>query len=379
VGSEKRKTRQTMIVPFFNFQGSHEFIADEMSQAFQNVFRSNWYIQGTHLKNFELEYANFNEVDFCAGISNGLDAIFLSLKALGVGQGDEVIVPSNTFIATVLAVSYLGAKPVFVEPDMDTYLINPNAIESAITLKTKAIIPVHLYGQACQMDVIKAIATKYAIKIVEDNAQAHGARFKNKMTGSWGDINATSFYPGKNLGGLGDGGGITTNQAELYQQILSLRNYGSQVKYHHEQIGHNMRLDELQAAFLSVKLKYLPKFTAERQEIAQKYSAELEGVGDVILPVTNENSTHVYHLFVIRTKRRDELQKFLQSKGIGTLIHYPIPPHLQKAYSYLGFREGDFPIAEELAKTCLSLPIWPGLQEGDINFVSSSIKDFFNG
>ncbi|MFT6895445.1 MAG: dTDP-4-amino-4,6-dideoxygalactose transaminase [Algoriphagus sp.] len=292
--------------------------------------------------------------------------------------GDEVIMPSNTFIATVLAVSYTGATPIFVEPNVSTYLLDPTKLEAAITLKTKAIIPVHLYGQVCQMDEIVSIARRFGLKVIEDNAQAHGARYRGRMTGTFGEINATSFYPGKNLGALGDAGAITTQDNSLAGKAKMLRNYGSQQKYTYEVIGHNMRMDELQAAFLSVKLTYLNTWTEKRQRIADRYREQLSSCDQVILPAVHPDATHVYHLFVIRTVRRDELQAYLQEKGIGIIIHYPIPPHLQKAYEHLGYKKGDFPIAEELAQTSLSLPIWPGMDFDQIDFISDQIKSFFS-
>lgn len=366
-----------MILPFLNFEPVHSAIKAEMLQAFDSVYDGYWYIMGKHLSQFEIQYAAFNQIQYAVGISNGLDALFLALKALEIGEGDEVIMPSNTFIATALAVSYTGAKPVFVEPDIKTYLINPDLIAPAITTRTKAIIPVHLYGQACEMDKVMDIANQYGLKVIEDNAQAHGATFKGKLTGSFGHINATSFYPGKNLGALGDAGACTTDDPDLAEKILMLRNYGSREKYKHEVIGHNMRLDEIQAAFLTVKLRHLNDWTRQRQEIAAWYNEALAGMGDLILPEVGTNTTHVYHLYVIRTHYRDELQAYLAEKGVGTLIHYPIPPHLQKAYSDLDFKEGDFPIAEQLAKTVLSLPIWPGLTYEQVLLLAETIAKFF--
>lgn len=367
-----------MNIPFLNFEPMHSKLKSEMMEAFEKVYDGYWYIMGKNLQTFEKEYAAYNQVNHAIGISNGLDALYLSLKALGIGEGDEVIMPSNTFIATVLAVSYTGAKPVFVEPDRRTYLIDPELIPQAVTPKTKAVMPVHLYGQACEMDKIMAIANQYGLKVIEDNAQAHGATFNGKLTGSFGHINGTSFYPGKNLGALGDAGAVTTNDESLAKKIQMLRNYGSREKYKHEEIGHNMRLDELQAAFLTVKLKYLNEFTKQRQEIASWYDESLKGLDEMILPVTHTDASHVYHLYVIRTQRRDKLKSYLAEKGIGTLIHYPIPPHLQEAYKDLGFKKGDFPIAEELAETSLSLPLWPGMTESQVLEVSNTIRKFFN-
>ncbi len=364
-------------IPFLNFDPMHSAIRSEMQVAFQDVYDSNLFVMGQSVESFEKKYAEFNHVAHCIGVSNGLDALHLALKALGVAAGDEVIVPSNTYIATLLAVSYVGATPVLVEPDINTYNIDPTNIEKAITNKTKVIMPVHLYGQACEMDAIMSIAKKHGLHVVEDNAQAHGATFKNKLTGSFGDANGTSFYPGKNLGALGDAGAVTTNDDTLAQKIRILRNYGSEIKYHNEVIGYNQRLDEMQAAFLSVKLSYLPEWTRQRQQIAQMFSDALKNIGDLILPVTHPDATHVYHLYVIRTKHRDALQKHLTENEIGTMIHYPIPPHRQHAYTSLGYKKGDFAIAEKIADTCLSLPIWPGMTEEHIHYVATSISDFF--
>lgn len=364
-------------IPFMNFEPVHHSIRDEINIAFQEVYESNWFVQGKKLEIFEKEYASYNQTNFAIGVSNGLDALHLSLKAINVGQGDEVILPANTFIATVLAVSYVGATPIFVDPDLQTYNIDPSKIESAITPRTKAIMPVHLYGQACEMGTIIKIAKENNLNIIEDNAQAHGATYCDKLTGSFGDINATSFYPGKNLGALGDAGAITTNDIKLAKKILMLRNYGSSEKYIHDNIGFNMRLDEMQAAFLIVKLKYINSWTYQRREIANLYYRFLSNLEDIKLPIIHHDSTHVFHLFVIRTKYRDALQKFLSENGVQTLIHYPIPPHLQKAYSHLGFKKGDFPISEEIADTCLSLPIWPGMNQEEVYLVCELIYDFF--
>ena len=367
-----------MKIPFLSFTPTNKLIKKEALAAFESFFDSEWYVLGDNIKQFEKEYAEFNETDFCVGLSNGLDALHLALKILGIGKGDEVIVPSNTYIASLLAVSYVGATPVLVEPDMNTYNIDPLRIEAAITPRTKAIMPVHLYGQACEMEAIMKIAKRYNLQVVEDNAQAQGAIASGKLTGSWGDINGTSFYPGKNLGALGDAGAITTNNALFAARAAILRNYGSQKKYYNQEIGHNMRLDELQGAILSVKLKYLPEWTRQRNEIANWYLEKLDGVESLILPKTASGSTHVYHLFIIRTERREALQGYLAEYGVGSMIHYPIPPHLQEAYQHLNFKKGDFPIAEEIADTCLSLPLWPGMKEEEVDVVCELIKKFFN-
>jgi dTDP-4-amino-4,6-dideoxygalactose transaminase len=359
-----------MNIPFLNFTGMHNAIKDEMQAAFQKVYNSNWFVMGKELSDFEANYADFNQTKHAVGVSNGLDALVLSLRALNIGVGDEVIVPSNTYIATALAVSQVGAIPVFVEPRMETYNINPELIEASITKNTKAIMPVHLYGQACEMEAIMAIAEAYGLKVVEDNAQAHGASFNQKLTGSWGHANGTSFYPGKNLGALGDGGAVTTNDDEIAERLKMLRNYGSKEKYFNEEMGYNNRLDELQAAFLNVKLKYLNNWTEQRQEIASWYKESLSNKTELILPEVHTNASHSYHLFVVRTLNRSSIQEILKNAGVGTLIHYPIPPHLQKAYAHLGYKKGDFPISEEIADTVLSLPMWPGMLESDVESIS---------
>lgn len=367
-----------MNIPFLDFGPMHRSVEEELQQAFTRVLKKNWFILGNELEAFEKSYSAYNDVGFSVGVSNGLDALHLSLCALGIGPGDEVIVPSNTYIASVLAVSYVNATPVFAEPDIRTYNISPDSIKKMITSRTKAIMPVHLYGQSCEMEKIMEIAVRFGLYVIEDNAQAHGAAFNGKLTGSWGHINGTSFYPGKNLGALGDGGGVTTNDVELAKKVRALRNYGSMKKYYNEMIGYNMRLDEIQAAFLSVKLNYINAWTEQRRQIASWYDDALSGIGDVILPFSAQGATHVYHLYVIRTRHRDELQQVLSANGIGTLIHYPVPPHLQEAYAHLGYGKGAFPLAEEIADTCLSLPIWPGMQQEHIGFIKSVFLNYFN-
>jgi dTDP-4-amino-4,6-dideoxygalactose transaminase len=356
----------------------HEQVRSEIFQAFETVYNDNWFISGKQLQKFEQEYAQFNHVAYCIGVSNGLDALRLSLQALQVQKGDEVILPANTFIATALAVIHTGATPVFADIDEHTYNIDPAAMEAAITPKTKAIIPVHLYGQACNMTEIAAIAKKYSLYIVEDNAQAQGAMFEDKLTGSWGDINATSFYPGKNLGALGDAGGITTDSELLAKKVSILRNYGAEKKYHHSSIGYNMRMDECQAAFLSVKLKYLAQWTEKRREIALWYSERLQDIAGLTLPYTHPAARHVYHLFVIRLQNREQLQQYLAQKGIDSLIHYPIPLHLEKALNFLNYKAGTFPKSENHAATCLSLPVWVGMDQHDADLICTAIKQFFS-
>lgn len=367
-----------MNVPFLDFGPMHKPIKQEMENAFSSVYASNWFVLGEHLLKFEKEYAAFSGTQFSVGVSNGLDALILSLKALEIGEGDEVIVPSNTYIASALAVTHVGARPVFVEPNDSTFNLNPKQIEQAITPRTKAILPVHLYGQSCEMTDIMHISDKHKLFVVEDNAQSHGAIFSRQVTGSWGQLNGTSFYPGKNLGALGDGGAITCNREDLAQKVRALRNYGSTKKYYNDVIGFNNRLDEMQAAFLSVKLAHMKSWTAQRQSIAEQYLAELQGIGDLLLPQTHPMANHVFHLFVVRTESRDDLQRELTEKGIGTLIHYPVPAHLQVAYKHLGHGKGDFPIAEKMAQTCLSLPLYPGLTSQQVDVVVTAIKTFYN-
>ena len=364
-----------MKIPFLSFDGLHNPIKDDFKQAFSDVLESNWFVMGSQLEAFEKEYAEWNGVNHCIGVSNGLDAIILSLRALGIGPGDEVIVPSNTYIATALAVTNVGATPVFVEPRYETANINPDLIEPAITSKTKVIIPVHLYGQACEMLAIMDIAERHGLYVIEDNAQAHGAKYNGKKTGSWGHINATSFYPGKNLGALGDGGAVTTNDSELAEKVRVLRNYGSRVKYENELIGYNNRLDELQAAFLRVKLRKLDEWTAERNKIANSYINGLKDVEGIGLFDIAQGATSAYHLFVIKTASREKLQKNLAAQGIGTMIHYPIPPHLQKCYEEFGFKKGSYPIAEKLSSEVLSIPLYVGLK--NIETVVKEIRKIY--
>jgi dTDP-4-amino-4,6-dideoxygalactose transaminase len=366
-----------MNVPFLSFSSQHQLIREEVLAAITKVYDSYWYVLGNQVRAFEQAYASFSGTTQCIGVANGLDALHLSLLGLGIGPGDEVIVPSNTYIATWLAVSYVGATIIPVEPNPDTYNLNPAGLAAALTPRTRAIMPVHLYGQACEMEAIMDFAKQHQLLVIEDNAQAQGATAGGRLTGSFGQLNATSFYPGKNLGALGDAGAITTNDEVLAERIRTLRNYGSQKKYHNEVIGYNSRLDELQAAVLATKLSYLPEWTRQRQQIAAWYDEALEGIGDLRLPVVAAGSTHVYHLYVVRTASRDSLQKALTESGIGTLIHYPVPPHLQAAYSSLGYRPGAFPLAEELANTCLSLPMWPGMTHEQVIAVSTAVSKYF--
>ena len=315
-----------MKVPFVTFKPLEKELDKDLRDAFERVYNRSWYIEGEEDEAFEKAFAEYCDTKYCVGVGNGLDSLFLALKAMGITEGDEVIVPSNTYIATALAVTYTGATPIFVEPDIRTFNIDPTKIEAAITNKTKAIMPVHLYGQACDMDPIMNIAKKYDLYVVEDCAQAHGAKYNGKVIGSFGDAAGFSFYPGKNLGALGDAGATVTNNEELAKKVRALGNYGSDYKYHHIYQGNNSRLDELQAAFLAAKLPHLNKVNAERRKIAQKY---LDGINnpEIILPFVPEYAEPVWHIFGIRCNRRDELEKFLNDAGISTNKHYPIPMH----------------------------------------------------
>lgn len=364
-----------MKVPFVTFKPLEKELDKDLRDAFERVYNRSWYIEGEEDKAFEKAFAEYCDTKYCVGVGNGLDSLFLSLKAMGITEGDEVIVPSNTYIATALAVTYTGATPVFVEPDIRTFNIDPTKIEAAITDKTKAIMPVHLYGQACDMDPIMDIAKKYDLYVLEDCAQAHGAKYNGKVIGSFGNAAGFSFYPGKNLGALGDAGAIVTNNEELAKKVRALGNYGSDYKYHHIYQGNNSRLDELQAAFLAAKLPHLNKVNVERRKIAQKY---LDGINnpEINLPFVPEYAEPVWHIFGVRCDRRDELEKFLNDAGISTNKHYPIPMHLQECYENLGFKKGDYPIAEEISKTELSIPMYYGMTDEEVQYVIDKINEF---
>lgn len=365
------------MIPFLDLRNLNLEHEQNFKQRFASILDTGWYIMGEELTAFEKEFAAYCQTGHCIGVANGLDALFIALKMLGIGKGDEVLVPSNTYIATWLAVNMAGATPVPVEPRLSTYNINPALLEEKITARTKAIMPVHLYGQPCEMEAILKIAQKHNLYVVEDNAQAQGATFNGKVTGSFGIINGTSFYPGKNLGALGDGGAITTGNSELAQKTAAFRNYGSHKKYYNEVRGINSRLDEMQAAFLRIKLAKLNEDNTKRRKVAAMYHHLLKGVGDVVLPDSAEGAVPVYHLYVIRTQKRDALADYLKQHEVGTVVHYPVPPHLQGAYTEMKFKKGDFPIAEEIAETCLSIPMWPGITPQQIETVAEKIKSFF--
>jgi len=356
-------------VPFLDVGATYRELKPEIDDAIQRVLDSGRYILGEEVEAFEREFAGFVGTMHCIGVGNGLEALHLILRAYGIGPGDEVIVPANTYIATWLAVSYAGAKSVPVEPVEQTNNIDPARIEVAITSSTKAIIAVHLYGQPADMDTINEIARRHGLKVIEDAAQAHGARYKNRRVGALGDAAGWSFYPGKNLGAFGDAGAVTTDDLVLAERIRMLRNYGSKVKYRNEFKGFNSRLDPLQAAFLRVKLKHLDNWNERRKTVAKLYLERLFQVPDLNLPFVPEWTDPIWHLFVVKHPRRDELQKHLADAGIGTLIHYLIPPHLSGAYAERGWKAGDFPITEKIAKTVLSLPLGPHLEPAALNQV----------
>lgn len=364
-----------MKIPFVSFEAMHREIADEITAKFKEVYEKNWFIQGPEVEQFEEEFAAYCGAKYCVGVGNGLDALFLPLKAYGIGKGDEVIVPSNTYIATALAVSYTGATPVFVEPDMETYNIDPAKLEEKITDKTRAIMAVHLYGQPAAMQEIRAVAGRHGLKVIEDSAQAHGATYQGKHTGSLGDGAGFSFYPGKNLGALGDAGAFVTDDKELADKVRALGNYGSDYKYHHIYQGNNSRLDELQAAFLRIKLRNLDRWNARRVEIAGLYDQGIHNP-QVKLPAVAPGCTHVYHIYAVRCDRRDELEAWLNEHGIGTNKHYPIPMHMQGAYRELGIPEGALPLAEEISATELSIPMYYGMTEEEIAYVIETINTF---
>lgn len=364
-----------MNVPFVSFKPLEKELDTQLRAAFDRVLTNSWYIDGAEDKAFEKAFAEYCHTDYCVGCGNGLDALMLVLKAWGIGPGDEVIVPSNTFIATALAVTYVGATPVFVEPDIRTYNIDPARIEEKITAKTKAIMPVHLYGLPCDMDPIMAVAKKHSLYVLEDCAQAHGATYKGQVIGSFGDAAGFSFYPGKNLGALGDAGATVTNNKDLADKIRALGNYGSDYKYHHIYKGTNSRLDEMQAAFLSAKLPLMDKVNENRRSIADKYLAGINNP-KVTLPYIPEYAVPVWHIFAVRCENRDALADYLTEKGISTNRHYPIPMHLQDCYADLGIAKGSLPIAEEISATQLSLPMYYGMTDEEVNYVIDAINAF---
>lgn len=364
-----------MKIEFVDLKRQYKNHKKEIDYAIQNVLDKGTFTLGEELEVFEKEFANFCEAKYCVGVASGTDALFLSLLAMGIGPGDEVITAPNSFIATALCVSMAGAKPVFVDIDSKTYNIDTTKIEEKITPRTKAIIPVHLYGQPADMGKIKEIAQKHNLKILEDACQAHGARYKGTRVGNFGDAAAFSFYPSKNLGAYGDGGAVITNNSEVAEKVLALRVFGGRERDYYQIKGINSRLDIMQAAILRIKLKYLDEWSEKRRQNAKLYNELLKA--GVITPIVLENTDSVFHLYVIRASKRDELQKYLKEKEISTIVHYPIPIHLQPCYKELGYKKGDFPEAEKASREILSLPIFPELKEEEIKYISQSIINFY--
>lgn len=369
-----------MEVKFVDLKRQNKEIEQEIFSAISKTIEKCDFILGENVNLFEKDFATFCNSKYSVGVSSGTDAIHLCLRALGIGEGDSVIVPVNTFIATALGVIYTGARVIFVDClekdfNLDISLVDKILKQKKDKLNIRAIIPVHLYGQCCDMEELISIANKYEVKIIEDACQAHGAKYKNKLAGSFGICAAFSFYPGKNLGCFGDGGAIVTNDKEVYEKILMLRNYGQKEKYKHLIVGFNSRLDTIQAAVLKVKLKYLKNWNDQRRQAANLYLEKLKNK-DIILPYVNENSEHIWHLFVVRVKKRDELIKYLKMFGIETGIHYPVPLHLHPAFNFIGYKNGDFPVAEKLSNEILSLPMFPGITEEEIKYVVSKIEEF---
>ncbi|MCF4102170.1 DegT/DnrJ/EryC1/StrS family aminotransferase [Gillisia sp. M10.2A] len=361
-----------------DLKGQHQQIKDEIFEAFEKVYENTAFSGGTFVEEFENNFAAFCQTKYAVGVNNGTSALHLAMLALGIGKGDEVIVPANTFIATAWGVSYTGATPVFVDCTSDTWQLDASKIEEKITSNTKAIVGVHLYGQPFDVDSVKAICKKHNLYMLEDAAQAHGATYRNKPVGGFGEMACFSFYPGKNLGACGEAGGIVTNNPTYQEHLFSLRNHGTKVRYYHDELGFNMRMGGLEAASLDIKLKYLPEWNNRRRSIAQRYQQEIKNV-DIQLQTQPQWSDSVYHLFVVTTQNRDRFIKYLNENGIFPGLHYPVPCHLQKAYSNLGYREGDCPEAEYLAAHCVSLPMYAELTDKEVDYVISMVNAYKNG
>jgi dTDP-4-amino-4,6-dideoxygalactose transaminase len=375
IGEEKTSSSK---VPFFDLRRQYEKLKVELDDAFRSVFEKGNFILGENVKSFEEEFASYSDAKFAVGVGSGTEALHLSLRACGVGHGDEVITVPNTAVPTISAISSAGARPVFVDITPDTYAINVEKIEEKITERAKVIMPVHLYGHPAEMGQILKLASAHNLKVVEDACQAHGAKYNDKNVGTIGDMGCFSFYPTKNLGAYGDGGMVVTNDEELYDRLVMLRNYGEVKKFTSKIEGFNSRLDEIQAAVLRVKLRYLDEWNNRRRDIAKLYRQLLKD-SDIRLPHEKEWAEHVYHLFVIRTNKRNALRHYLEGRGIGTQIHYPIPIHQQEAYEKLGYRKGDLPVSEKSAEEILSIPIYPELTTGEAETVARCIKEFQNG
>lgn len=367
-----------MRVPFMDLSRVESEIHDLLTAAIDGVVRKGGFILGPEVESFEREFASYCGTQYGIGVSSGTDALFLALRAVGVGEGDEVVTAANTFIATFNAISCCGATPVPVDVDPDYYCIDPDRLAKAVTSRTRAIMPVHLYGQAADMDGVMRLAKEVGLPVIEDAAQAHGATFEGRKCGSMGFAGCFSFYPAKNLGAFGDGGMVVTNEEGISEKIILARNYGQREKNRHEQIGYNMRLDEIQATVLRIKLERLDADNAARRLTAERYDERLESIPQVIPPACRTGgSAHVYHLYVIRCARRDSLRDYLSRKDIDSGTHYPTPPHLQPAYKGLGYQKGDFPVSERLAGEILSLPMFPGLRREEVDYVCDSIEEFY--
>lgn len=366
-----------MKVPILDLKPAYEELRTELDAAYQRVMDSGWLLLGKELEAFEAEYAASVGAKHCIGVANGLEAMQLILMAWGVGPGDEVIVPSHGYIATWLAVTHVGARPVPCESDPATYNLDPARVKALITARTKVILPIHLYGQTADMVALNALAAEHGLRVLEDAAQSHGATCHGRAAGALGDAAGVSFYPSKNLGAMADAGAVTTSDDALADKIRHLRNYGSKVRYQNEYLGLNSRLSELQAAFLRVKLPRLAEWNARRAALAARYLDRLRGIDDLVLPLVPAWTSPVWHLFVVRTRQRDALQKHLAAREVGTQIHYPVPPHLSKAYASAGWKRGDFPQAETLADEVLSLPIGPHVTAAQVDFVCDSVRAFF--
>ena len=364
-------------VNFLDLKSQYLSIKDEIDEAISNVFDSVSFAGGPFVKSFEEEFAAAHQAKYCVAVNNGTSALHIMMMALDIGPGDEVIVPANTFFASAEAVSVTGARPVFVDCEESYYNIDPEKIEAAITTKTKAILAVHLYGQPADMDAIKLVADKHGLLLLEDCAQAHLAKYKNRYVGNIGVAGSFSFYPGKNLGAYGEAGAVLTNDQELYSKMQMIKDHGSSKKYYHDIIGHNFRMESLQAAILSVKLKYLPAWTDNRRKAAENYRKYLSDLSDIHLPSEMNEAFHVYHLFVVRTEQRNDLMEFLKQNGIFSGIHYPIPCHLQKAYNFLNYQKGSFPISEAYADQLVSLPMSEQLSKEDVEYVADTVHHFF--
>lgn len=362
-----------MKIPFSTFEHMHAEIKAEMTEKFNSMYDIGWFIQGKECEEFEKEFAEYNGSKYCVGIGNGLEAIIIALQALGIKEGDEVIVPSNTFIATALAVSYVGAKPILVDPDETTYNLSLKGLEEALSERTKAVIPVHLYGQSADMDEILDFAKKHNLKVIEDCAQAHGALYKGKKVGTFGDVGCFSFYPGKNLGALGDAGAVITDNKELADMMRAISNYGSHKKYHHIYKGVNSRLDEIQSGFLRIKLKHLDEYNTFRNDVAKRYLTEIKNP-KIKLPTIEKDRTHVWHIFAVLCENRDELQNYLKDLGIDTTCHYPISIAEQEAY--LEDKLNNLPLAKKIAETELSLPMYYGMSEEKVTYVIDALNKF---